>query len=112
MELFTRSHDPLWNRIVHITVVQGGGVAKKINDMSTYKLLVVDEGSLTMDCDGVKQMVAAPALILLSEEEVVFTEGNGLSTTTVFFQPTEIRDEFTFERIQSGEFEKSQGKTL
>lgn len=112
MELFTRSHDPLWNRIVHITVVQGGGVAKKINDMSTYKMLVVDEGSLTMDCDGVKQMVAAPALILLADDEVMFTQGKELATTTVFFKPTEIRDEFTFERIGSGEFEEAQGKTL
>lgn len=112
MELFTRSHDPLWNRIVHIAFVQDKGISKEINDNNTYKLLVVDKGSLTMDCGGVKQMVAAPALILLSEEEVFFTEGNGLFTTTVFFQPTEIRDEFTFDRIQSGEFEKAQGKTL
>lgn len=111
MELFTRSHDPLWNRIVHITVVQSGG-AKKINDMSTYKLLVVDEGSLTMDCDGVKQMVAAPALILLADEEVSFTQGKELTTTTVFFKPTEIRDEFTPERIGSGEFDEAQGKTI
>jgi len=112
MELFTRSHDPLWNRIVNITVVQDRGVSKNINDANTYKLLVVDEGSLTMDCDSVKQMVAAPAMILLADDEVSFLPGEGLSTTTVYFRPTEIRDEFSLERIHSGEFEQAEGKTI
>lgn len=112
MELFTRSHDPLWNRIVHIVVRQCQGMAKEINDMNTYKLLVVDEGSLTMECDGVKQMVAAPALILLADDKVLFTPGKELSTTTVFFKPTEIRDEFTLERIRSGEFDEPDGRTI
>lgn len=112
MELFTRSHDPLWKRIVHIAVRQCQGMAKEINDMNTYKLLVVDEGSLTMECDGVKQMVAAPALILLADDKVLFTPGKELSTTTVFFKPTEIRDEFTLERIRSGEFDESDGRTI
>ena len=112
MELFTRSHDPLWNRIVHIAVRQCQGMAKEINDMNTYKLLLVEEGVLTMECDAVKQMVAAPALILLADDKVSFTQGKGLSTTTVFFKPTEIRDEFTLERIRSGEFDEAQGRTI
>lgn len=112
MELFTRSHDPLWNRIVNIAVAQDGGVSKNINDGNTYKLLVVDEGSLTMDCEGVKQMVAAPAMILLADDEVSFLSGEGISTTTVYFSPTEIRDEFTLERIHSGEFEQAEGTTI
>lgn len=112
MEMYTRSHDPLWNRIVHITVITSEGVAKKINDKNTYKILVVDEGTLTMESKGIKQSISAPAMILLDEEEVLFTPGKGLSTTTVFFRPTEIRDEFTLESIDTEEFEELQGKTI
>ena len=33
-------------------------------------------------------------------------------TTVIFLKPTEIREEFTLERIHSGEFEKEQGRTI
>lgn len=112
MELYTRSHDPLWNRIVHIAVVRTQGVVKEVNDRNTYKILVVDEGTLTMESEGIVQRVSAPAMILLAGDEVLFTPGKGLSTTTVFFKPTEIRDEFTPERIGGGEFEEAYGKTI
>lgn len=112
MELYTRSHDPLWNRTVHIAVVASRGVVKEISDRNAYKILVVDEGTLTMECEGIKQMVSAPAMILLADDDVLFTPGPGLSTTTVFFKPTEIRDEFTPERIATNEFDEAQGKTL
>lgn len=112
MEKYTKSHDPLWNRIVYIAVLGSKGVAKEINDKNTYKILVVDEGTLTMESKGIKQSISAPAMILLDEEEVLFTPGKGLSTTTVFFRPTEIRDEFTLESIDTEEFEELQGKTI
>lgn len=112
MEMYTRSHDPLWNRIVHIKVVSSKGLAKEINDKDTYKILVVEEGTLTMESEGIRQSVSAPAMILLAEENGLFTPGKGLSTTTVFFKPTEIRDEFTVERIDAREFEESRGKTI
>lgn len=112
MELYTKSLDPLWGRIVHIAVVKTRGVVKEVNDKNTYKILMVDEGTLTMECEGIKQNISAPAMILLAEDEVLITQGKGLSTTTVFFKPTEIRDEFTTERINGGEFEESYGKTI
>lgn len=112
MEMFTRSKDPLWNRIVHISTVKSEGVVDNLNDMNYYKLFVLDEGNITMDCSGIKQRVAAPALILLADDEVAFDYGNDLSATTVFFKPAEIRDEFTMESIRAKEFERMNGKTI
>ncbi|MBR4083393.1 MAG: helix-turn-helix transcriptional regulator [Lachnospiraceae bacterium] len=112
MELCTRSHDPLWDRIVYISVIMSKGLAKEINDKNTYKIVVLDEGTLTMESRGIKQMVSAPAIILLADDDVLFTPGKDLSATTVFFRPTEIRDEFTPERLSRGEFEEAYGKTI
>jgi len=112
MELFTRSNDPGWDRIVHVRVKECEGVPEEINDESTYKVVCLDKGSLTFECLGVKKVASAPAAILLSEDVVSFSLGKGVKTTTVFFRPTEIREEFTPERIRAKEFDKEFGKTI
>lgn len=112
MELFTRSHDPNWNRIVHILVCRQEGIPVLINDKDTYKILALDKGTLSFESGGVKKMVAAPAIFMLTTEEVFFSEGKDVLTTTVFLRPTEVREEFTPERIDSGEFEEAMGRTI
>lgn len=112
MELFTRSYDKEWNRIVHIYVQQCEGVSEFINDKETYKILALDKGTLSFESNGIKKMVSAPAIFMLTDEEVSFFPGKDVSTTTVFMQTTEIREEFTLERISSGEFENAFGRTI
>ncbi len=112
MELFTRSYDKEWNRIVHIYVQSCEGIPEFINDKDTYKILALDEGTLSYDCDGQKRIIAAPAVFVLTNEAVSFCANGDVSTTTVFFRTTEIREEFTPERINSGEFEKDTSRTI
>lgn len=112
MELFTRSYDKEWNRIVHIYVEQCEGVSEYINDKDTYKILTLDKGSISYMHEGMKRMVSAPAVFMLTTEPLSFVAGKGVSTTTVFLKPTEIREEFTVDRIKSGEFEKDMGRTI
>ena len=112
MELFTRSKDPSWNRIVHIRVHRCKGIPEFINDGDTYKILALDSGTISLENGGQKKRVSAPAIIMLTNEEVSFSCGKGVSTTTVFLRPTEIREEFTLERICTGEFEATQGCTI
>lgn len=112
MELFARNHDPSWDRVVHLYVDKKDGVSDYINDKDTYKLIVVNEGSLTIESSEYKRVVLAPALVLITNEEVKLVEGNELLATTVFLRPTEIREEFTLEKISSGDFEKEQGRTI
>lgn len=112
MELFTSSHDPDWERIVHIHVEQTEGIPDEINDEGTYKVCLLDAGTLTFESGGLKQIVTAPAIFLLTTEKVSFVPGQKVATTTVFFKPTEIREEFTLERMDAGEFENLHGSTL
>ena len=112
MELFTRSYDPEWGRIVHIFVSRCEGVSAYINDKETYKILALDKGTLSYEKCGVKKVVSAPAVFMLTDEEVTLVPGKDVRTTTVFLKTTEIRDEFTPERIRSGEFEKDMSKTI
>ncbi len=112
MELFTRSYDKEWNRIVHISVYQCDGIPESINDKDYYKILALDQGTLAFESCGIKKTVSAPAIFMLTDEEVSFSPGKGVSTTTVFLKTTEIREEFTPERISTGEFEKEMGRTI
>lgn len=112
MELFTRSFIPEWDRVVYLCVENCAGVSEHIADRDMYKIMIVDRGSVTVDNGGNKKTVTAPAFVLIPDEEVSCTAGKDLHTTTIFFKPTEVRDEFTPERIRSGEFEEENGKTI
>lgn len=112
MELFTKSKDPDWERIVHIKVDNVSEISKLVSDSAMLKLLIVNEGRITVEMADVRKVVIAPALICLSDEEVNFTEATDIDLSIVYFKATEVRDEFTMERIHSGEFEKEMGRTI
>lgn len=112
MELLTRSQEPGWDRVVYLYVHKCAGVSECINDKDTYKILVLDSGSITIEYAGSKRVVSAPSVVLLTDDEISISEGRGVETTTVYLKPTEIREEFTAERIKSGEFENEIGKTI
>lgn len=112
MELFTRSFVHPVERIVHLHAEKCAGIPKQINDDGLYKILLVEEGSVNLKTTKGQKLLTAPALLLLTEEKAEFTDERDLLTTTVYFKPTEIREEFTFERLHSGEFEQSRGKTI
>lgn len=112
MELFTKSKDPDWERIVHIKVDNVSEISKLVFDSAMLKLLIVNEGRITVEMADVRKVVIAPALICLSDEEVNFKEATDIDLSIVYFKATEVRDEFTMERIHSGEFEKEMGRTI
>lgn len=112
MELLTKNHDPSWNRIVYVCVHEADGISEYINDKSLYKVLVLNEGTITLTEENCQRIVSAPALILLSGKKLRSTCSKGTRTTTVYFRPTEIRDEFTIDRVESGEFEAEEGRTI
>ena len=112
MELCTRCSTPWGERVVHILVYSCEGIPEDINDKETYKIFTLDKGTLFFEYKGKKKMVSAPAVFLLTEEAVSFSCEKDVLTTTVFFKPTEIREEFTPERIRAGEFERDFGKTI
>lgn len=112
MELYTKCKYPDWDRIVHIKVARADNMSELVADDSVLKLIIVNEGRMTVELLGVKKVVSSPSLICLSDEKVIFSEASDLNLTIVYFRSTEIRDEFSMERIQSGEFEKEMGRII
>ena len=112
MELFAKSKDPDWDRIVHIKVAKAYTITELVSDGNMLKLLIVNEGRVTVNLAGVRKIVIAPALICLSNEEVSFSDETDLDLTIVYFRGTEVRDEFTMERISSGELDNEMGLTI
>ena len=112
MELLTKSTDPDWDRVVYVYVDQIDDIAKLVFEDEMYKLLIINEGSMTVNCDKSKKVVVAPAIMMLGDEKVSFTDVKDIDLTVVYFKGTEVRDEFTKDRINSGEFEKEEGRTI
>lgn len=112
MQLWTKHHDPAWDRTVYLCVAQGEAAAAEINQPEYIKVLVVEKGSVSFESGKVKRVVTAPALVLLSDDLIENFSVNGAEIRMVFLKPTEIREEFTMERIRSGEFEREQGRTI
>lgn len=112
MELLTRSTDPDWDRVVYVYVDKIKDTSKLVLGKEMYKLLIVDEGSMTIRCGQSKKIVVAPAIVLLSDEEISFADEKDVELTVVYFKGTEVRDEFTRERVKSGEFENEVGRVI
>lgn len=112
MKLYTKSTDPNWDRVVYVYVDRIVEPSKFVLEDEMYKLLIINEGTMTVNCGESKKVVVAPSIIMLSDEKVSFTDVKDIDITVVYFKGTEVRDEFTKERIESGEFEKEIGRTV
>lgn len=106
-ELVTKSKRPGMDCTLDIYHEKTVGFSKNINDHSTYKLVLVDEGSFVVEEDGNFRVVVAPAGIAMNEKaEFKVVSESGIKTRTIFFKPSVLREEFTIEAINSGLFEK------
>lgn len=113
MELFTRSYDREWNRIVDLIVFNDKGISKYINDDTTYKFVLLDKGELTIEKEGVNTQAKAPAFFVLSEKDKVKIQcGKTAKTTAMFFKPSVIREEFTYEYVDKVDFDGLRGSTV
>lgn len=107
MALKTRCKLPSWDGDIDVSFERVEGVSKNINDRNTYKLVFIYNGSLVVEDGDKYRILTAPAGMILNEnaQVKVLSEYN-VKTATVFFKPTVIRDEFTFDAINSGKYEK------
>ena len=113
MKLYTECHWDGWDRIVDIYTERCDCLSEYINDASTYKIIILENGILkTKSADTIRE-VKGPALIGLSQKDRLdYQIDHPINAFIVFFKPSVIRDEFTFERIDSGEFENMEGQSI
>lgn len=113
MNLYTECFWDDWDRIVDIYTERCDALPDYINDDGTYKVIILERGILHITREGEVCEVKAPALILLSEKDRIENRVmQKMKAYILFFKPSVIREEFTFERIQSGEFEKQIGQVI
>lgn len=113
MELFTRNFDPSWDKILHLSVEKTNGISNFINDDTTFKIVLVDSGSLTVKNGEAETVLHAPSVIGLTSRDFLEYKGDDkLKTTTLFFKPSVIREEFENDRVLAGEFEERHGETI
>ena len=113
MKLCTECHWDGWDRIVDIYPERSDKLPEYINDPDNYKIIILEKGTLEIKSKGRTRTVKAPALIGLSQKDVLdYKIIQSIKACILFFKPTVIRDEFTYERIDSGEFDKAWGTSI
>ncbi len=113
MKLYTECHWDGWDRIVDIYPERSDKLPEYINDPENYKIIILEKGALEITSDGRKRVVKAPALIGLSQHDVLsYKILQSIKVCILFFKPTVIREEFTYDRIDSGEFAETWGTSI
>ena len=113
MNLYTECFWDDWDRIVDIYPERTTLLPDYINDVTTYKLIILENGILQIKSDGADIEVKAPAVIMLSQKDKLdYRIMQSIKADILFFKPSVIRDEFSFERIDKGEFEKTVGQVI
>ena len=113
MKLCTECHWDGWDRVVDIYPERSDKLPEYINDPENYKVIILEKGSLEIRSEGQTHVVKAPALIGLSQKDVLdYKILQSIKVCILFFKPTVIRDEFTYDRIDSGEFNEAWGTSI
>ncbi len=107
MELITKSKRPGMNCSIDVFYEMTEGFSAHINDRNNYKMVLVRTGSFVLEENGEYRVITAPAGLLINEKaDFKVVSENGVTTRTLYFKPTFIREEFTFEAIDSGKYDK------
>ena len=113
MKLYTECHWDGWDRIVDIYPERSDKLPEYINDPENYKIIILEKGALEITSDGRKRVVKAPALIGLSQHDTLtYKILQNIKVCILLFKPTVIREEFTYDRIDSGEFAETWGTSI
>ena len=113
MNLYTKSYDPNWGRIVEMVVKKNGKLAENSKDKTVFKLILHEKGEIKLNNNGNSYTIKEPSLIFLSDKDYPDIKVVGKASDTVlYFKPSVIRDEFTLEALHDGKYEDSFGTTI
>ncbi|MBP5655440.1 MAG: helix-turn-helix transcriptional regulator [Clostridiales bacterium] len=113
MRLCTECHWDGWDRIVDIYAERTTTVPDHINADDRFKLVIVEKGAMHIDCGKEKIDVKSPSIILLSHKDKIKVKIlKPVKLQILYFDPSVIREEFTYDRIRAGEFEECVGQVI
>lgn len=107
MEFITRSKRSNMECSIDVYFERVNGIPQYINDKTTWKMLLLDRGSFKIEQNNGFRVIKAPAAITLNEKaEIKIVSSDNARSRVIFFKPTFLRDEFTYEAIESRLYEK------
>ena len=113
MKLYTECTWEDWHRIVDIYSERITSLPDYINDADTYKIIILEKGILQVKKENEYCEVKSPALLLLSQKDIFDIKVmQAIKAYNIFFKPSVIRDEFSFDRIASKEFDNMMGQVI
>jgi len=71
MDLFTRSYDKDWNRIVYLKVLENQEACLHLKDDKTCKLILLLEGNPTIRYNNQTAFIIAPSVLCLNHLDTV-----------------------------------------
>jgi len=113
MDLFTKSHDREWNRIVFLKVLEDNDAISYMNDRETCKMILILSGNGAIECNNRVLHIVAPALLCINHEDsIIFKESNAFLMRVLFFQPIALNDKFLYDFFDDKSFKKMEGTTI
>lgn len=113
MDLFTKSYDTDWNRIVYLKVLENREAALHIKDSTTCKLVLLLEGHSAITYNGKPTFVHAPSVICLNHRDTVtFENKDSCKMITLFFQPVALNDRLEYHVFTPESYKQMEGTTL
>jgi len=113
MELFTRSYDKDWNRIVYLKILENQEACLHLNDDQTCKLILFLEGNSTITCNNQTAYIIAPSVLCLNHRDTIeFDSISNCKTMVLFFQPIALNDQLKYSVFHPGYYQDMVGTTL
>ncbi len=113
MNLYTECFWEDWDRVVDIYPERCDELPEYINDGETYKVIILEKGILNISGGNEEKEVKGPALIILTHKDRIECRiMQKIRAYILFFKPSVIREEFSLDRIESGEFNDSVGQVI
>lgn len=107
MDFITKSKRPGMDCSIDVYFERLNGIPAYINDKTTWKMVLLDRGSFTIEQNSKFRVIKAPAALALNEKaNLKIVASDKAKSRIIFFKPTFLRDEFTYEAINSMRYEK------
>ena len=113
MNLYTKSYDPNWGRIVEMVVEKNSKLAENLKDKTVFKLILHEKGEIKLNNNGNSYTIKDPSLIFLSDKDYPDIKVVGKASDTVlYFKPSVLRDEFTLSALHGEKYETAFGTAV
>ncbi|MBO4775023.1 MAG: helix-turn-helix transcriptional regulator [Lachnospiraceae bacterium] len=113
MNLYTKSYNPDWGRIVDMVVEKCDKLSEYIKDKTVFKVILHEKGEIELAKGEDTFRIKEPSLIILSDRDIsdfkTIKKGNN---TILYFMPSLVREEFSLKDLYGHKYDEAFGTTI